>query len=339
MSYINRAICDRLLADGKRVKLLNTAGFGISRRYFIRGARALRVIPLMLYHAVLVATRSSVSYMALSGGRGQLYDLVFVISSRVFGSHLMLHHHSYAYLNQRRLLTSLIFRLAGNEACHVCLSDSMSGVLKERYGVNKIISLSNSFFIDIEPVSAGKLLPDGKVIKLGFLSNITESKGIHEFLQLIRVLDESGFAIEGEIAGPFESVELKEAVLREVSRSSRLSYIGPVYAGDKMEFFKRIDCLIFPTKYENEAEPVTLIESLSQGVPVIAYGRGAIPELLDESCGFVVAAESGFVDAAAYILRARGLEGLRIWSENSIKRFDALASRARNNWCEVLQEI
>ena len=37
-----------------------------------------------------------------------------------------------------------------------------------------------------------------------------------------------------------------------------------------------IDLLIFPTRYTNETEGIINHEAMSRGVPVIAYGRGAI---------------------------------------------------------------
>src|SRR5690606_11515359 len=62
-------------------------------------------------------------------------------------------------------------------------------------------------------------------------------------------------------------------------------------------FFEDIDVLVFPTQYRNEAEPLVLHEAMSRKLPVIAYGRGAIPEIVGEG-GVVIDPNEPFVPHA-----------------------------------------
>jgi len=43
---------------------------------------------------------------------------------------------------------------------------------------------------------------------------------------------------------------------------------------------------------------VTIHEAMSRGIPVIAYGRGCIPEIIGADCGLVIDPADPFVPAA-----------------------------------------
>ena len=68
-------------------------------------------------------------------------------------------------------------------------------------------------------------------------------------------------------------------------------HVGPLYGGDKQRFFQRTDLLLFPTRYQNEAEPVTLHEALQAGATVVAASRGCIGGMLPDHCGAARPAE------------------------------------------------
>jgi glycosyltransferase involved in cell wall biosynthesis len=114
---------------------------------------------------------------------------------------------------------------------------------------------------------------------LGFLSNITEDKGIFTFFSAVRELELQGHAVKGLIAGPVDSAiegRFREALQTHAS----VRHVGPVYGADKKRFLDSIDLLLFPTQYVNEAEPVTIWEAMASGVPVAACCRGCIPSMI-----------------------------------------------------------
>ncbi len=50
--------------------------------------------------------------------------------------------------------------------------------------------------------------------------------------------------------------------------------------------FKNTNILLYPSK--NDAFPLTLLESLSYGVPVVATNEGSISYILDDTSGIVI---------------------------------------------------
>lgn len=68
-------------------------------------------------------------------------------------------------------------------------------------------------------------------------------------------------------------------------------------------FFEESDIFVLPTHWEGF--PMTILEAMSYGLPVIASGVGGVPEIVDESVGFLVDTnnqESGFLRALQFYI-------------------------------------
>src|SRR5580698_797914 len=74
-------------------------------------------------------------YLALSGGRGQFIDLLYVLISKLFRRPIYIHHHSYTYINAPSRLNRCFFALVRKES-HIVLSPRMGLLLNREYGVD-----------------------------------------------------------------------------------------------------------------------------------------------------------------------------------------------------------
>lgn len=241
-------------------------------------------------------------YLALSGGHRQWIDLAFVLVARLRGIPLFVHHHSFSYLNERRLSAAILFR-ALRGATHIVLCGCMGEQLAKQYGIGlaNMRVLSNAAFLeDIEaPVFANS---QPAPLRVGFLSNITAEKGIFEFFAVLRESSDLGLALQGVIAGPVDP-SVTESFNTSLAGSTNVQHVGAVYGADKRAFFASIDVLFFPTRYANEAEPVTILEALGHGVPVIAFERGCIEGMVPAAAGAVFPYSEAFVKQTIDALR------------------------------------
>ena len=100
---------------------------------------------------------------------------------------------------------------------------------------------------------------------------------LYHFLEIIRSANRRGLPIRGVLAGPIVHAADRHFVhgLKE-ELGARLDYRGPVYGAEKVQFFRDIDVFVFPTSYENEAQPMVLFEAMAQGIPVLSCDRGCI---------------------------------------------------------------
>ncbi|HEY2463768.1 MAG TPA: glycosyltransferase family 4 protein [Steroidobacteraceae bacterium] len=265
------------------------------------GARAIGVLQQLLrplkYFATCIGKRDTVLYLALSGGRGQLIDLSYVLVSKLLRRPIYIHHHSYAYINAPSRLNRCFFALVRNEN-HIVLSPKMGVSLSREYGLDPAMLrvVSNAAFYradDARPVQSNEAAP----LHLGFLSNITFEKGVVEFFEVLAALERRGIEYRAHVAGPV-APEAQASFDKLLRSTAHVQYAGAVYGEDKERFYRQLDIFLFPTRYVNEAEPLVIYEAMRRGVHVIACDRGSIAEMLRDGAGLVLPAEA-LVEAAA----------------------------------------
>ncbi len=188
-----------------------------------------------------------------------------------------LHHHVFRYVRHADWRMRAFLRILGPKTHHIVLGEAMANGLRTHYGAEHFHVLGNAAFVeDVPPAHRRTALNT-----IGFLSNITPEKGIGLFMETLRGLQARAPEISCLIAGPIKDPALKAQV--EVfcaEMPDRRQWLGPVYSADKTAFFARIDVLLFPSQYDNEALPVTICEALASGAPVLATDRGCIPDQL-----------------------------------------------------------
>lgn len=252
---------------------------------------------IFIFKAFKIKERK-VMYLALSGGLRQWIDLIYILLAKTLSLEIYVHHHSFAYLNSSPLISRICMKFLSKER-HIVLCDVMGDRLALLYGIDQrmIHVISNSAFVEKPFVSTKLMKKNNALFRIGFLSNITKAKGIFDFFDLMDTLSTRGLMVEGVIAGPLDSAIENDFQLR-LSCLPTVKHIGPVYNEEKISFFSELDLLVFPTRYVNEAEPVTIHEALSFGVPIVAVERGCIACMLPKEIGVTVADIHDFVDVA-----------------------------------------
>lgn len=339
MAAVNAKICEALRQRGVVIIVTNTAPPSLNRSFIARIAR----LPIIV-SALWRVMRSNfgagdVLYLSVSGGLGQIYESIFVLLGILRGMRVYLHHHSYAYLNARRRITALLCAVAGYRAVHIVLSPDMGRRLHALYKVRRCLPLSNAAFF--ESGQGLPVKPRQCLRTLGYISNISADKGIFEFLNLMAAVQKLGLLLSGVVAGPFQDKSTERSVRLSLVELPTIAYVGPKYGSDKDSFFSAVDVLIFPTRYVNEAEPLVLYEAMSQGAPVIAYGRGCIPEIITLDCGRLVDPGASFVPAALAQIKKWFVEPevFESSSHAALQRFVELYNQSQKQWETLLTEL
>lgn len=235
-------------------------------------------------------------YVACEGDLGLVYTLMVLATARILGYPIVLHHHSFSYIDRNRpLMRAVLF--IGGDILHVFLCHIMRERFEQTYRrVVRSTILSNAAFVPpLEGCDDPR--PDSSLV-LGHLSNLTREKGLYVFLDLLRQAIKAGLNVRGVLAGPVALAEDKAAIDAAVADlGGRLNYLGPVYATDKERFYHDIDVFVFPTFYANEAQPTVIFEAQAAGCRVLANNRGCIAN--QATCeDFVVERNGNFVVAA-----------------------------------------
>jgi glycosyltransferase involved in cell wall biosynthesis len=149
---------------------------------------------------------------------------------------------------------------------------------------------------------------------LAFLGRLSPEKGAPDAVQ-ISVL--AGKRLQ--VAAKIEDIHMGfyQEKVKPAFEKHDVDYVGEIDDEDKSEFLSGAIALIFPIQW-NEPFGLVMIEAMACGTPVIAYNRGAVPEVIEEGVtGFIVNTPE---EAAAKVEEAAKLDRKRIRLEFE-KRF------------------
>ncbi len=292
MSSINLAFCDVLkkAAQGK-VVVINTSP-SIPGKYFNTYFWILAkigMIPMLTVKLIKGFTNSqhSTLYRAINGGAGQVFDIIYLAVARIFGIKIFIHHHSCNSISKKKLLFSLLNKVAGKDAIHIVLGMEMKLGLCNKYQIldSSIRIQSNLAFFDSMPKISKSTEFSNQVLRIGHLSNLCEEKGLGVFIELCAILESREVEFEAVLAGPFVN-KVAEQLYKQ--SDCNINYLGPLYGESKQDFYQSIDLFVFPSMYFNEAEPLVLYEAAQYGVFLIGTKRGCMPSVISSFEGQVV---------------------------------------------------
>jgi glycosyltransferase involved in cell wall biosynthesis len=295
---VNASLAAYLQDQGLEVRVVDTGSADVRRTWSAKVRRIPRVIGAVAEFLGRVRGRPVV-YLSINGGLGQLYDLPFLLVSRLMGLVVYVHHHNYTYLDTPTWLMRLVVRLAGRGATHVVLCGQMRADLTRVYprACRVYVQSNHAFAGDSSRARRREV-----VSTVGFLSNISAEKGIVEFLDLMDALSAVERKVRGLVAGPFAGPSVRRKVLQRIAQVEQLAYLGSLSPIQVDQFYRSIDVLVMPTRYPNEVQPLVIIEAQSRGVPVVAWERGCIRELGENGGVEVIERGEDFVAACLSLL-------------------------------------
>lgn len=153
---------------------------------------------------------------------------------------------------------------------------------------------------------AGERVAKLESVRFLFLGHLIESKGVFVAIESTALANEQLCEAEAAwrahltLAGSFASEEEKARVLAAIDRANTVagekgpcvSLAGFLDSRQKKSALEEADCLVFPTFYETEAQPLVLLEAMSAGVPVITTLWRGVPEGLPEGYPWLVPPQS-----------------------------------------------
>ena len=127
-----------------------------------------------------------------------------------------------------------------------------------------------------------------QVVRVLYLAHCTREKGLFDTLSGIVLasqrLAERRFPISLRllVAGTFVSAYEKtefDRLAAQPEAAQILEYFGFVSGAQKNRLLREADLFCFPTYYENENQPVNLIEAMAFGLPILTTRWRSLPEL------------------------------------------------------------
>jgi glycosyltransferase involved in cell wall biosynthesis len=119
---------------------------------------------------------------------------------------------------------------------------------------------------------------------LFFLGRIEDIKGAHEAIQVAKATGEKLI-----LAGNIEQAHIAyfNEKVKPYIDGKQIRYVGLVDDEQKRRWLQGAKAMLFPIKWE-EPFGIVMAEALACGVPVLAFNRGSVPEVIEEGkTGFI----------------------------------------------------
>ena len=132
---------------------------------------------------------------------------------------------------------------------------------------------------------------DPREVRVLYLAHCTREKGLFDALRGVALANQqlrqrqSPLSLRLIVTGGFVTAEEKaefEQSMSEPGTAETVKYLGFVSGEQKHQLLREADLFCFPTYYENENQPVNLIEAMAFGLPILTTRWRSLPELFPD---------------------------------------------------------
>lgn len=205
----------------------------------------------------------------------------FVRIAKLFGKRVVMHIHGGGFKHYYETQPRFVQRVLNRCDCIIVLSESWASFIKEITICPDVRVLENI----IDDPTLLKCPKDTSHFHLLFLGLITRQKGIFDLLDM---LADHRAEFEGRLClhvGGNGEVETLKNKINEYGLTDIVKYEGWVSGDRKIELFNIVNAYILPSYVEGL--PISILESMSYGLPVLSTPVGGIPEVVSEDTGIL----------------------------------------------------
>lgn len=262
-------------------------------------------------------SNSNIKIIHIHGGSNNSFfrKRIFINLSKLFNKKIIYHIHGgefkeFTNKNYRNVTDTL-------KKCDaiVALSQSWRDYFKNNLKCKNVTIIPNI----INPPQLKPSIEENKnLIKFLFLGKIVQTKGIYDLLEVInKHRDYFNNKIELYIGGNGE-IEFLKKYIKENNLSNIVKFEGWVDGDKKIDLLNKCDIYILPSY--NEGLPISILETMSYGMPVISTKVGGIPEIVDEKNGILIQPgyKEGLFNAINYFIENKKIIGKM--GESSIQK-------------------
>ncbi|MFD2943389.1 glycosyltransferase family 4 protein [Flavobacterium notoginsengisoli] len=172
----------------------------------------------------------------------------------------------------------------------IVLSNSLKTNFDGLLDAKKVFIVEN-FAQDDLVQKTGIAKPKDK-LRLLYLSNLMEEKGILDFLDSLILLRNEGIIFEADIAGKIE--DESEAIINNKFQELQgfIKYHGVVSGQSKTDLLQKSNVFVLPTYYRMEGQPISLIEAMAAGNIIVTTKFSGIPDIISTENGCFIPSKS-----------------------------------------------
>lgn len=201
-------------------------------------------------------------------------SVVFLKLGKFFKKKIILHIHGakfHIYYDTYKVFVENNLRLAD---VVIALSESWKSFFKSKMALNNVVVVPN---IVSNPQIVDTTTDD--FVHILFLGILDERKGVYD---LLATLAEFKVVFQNKIivhVGGGGDICMFKRTVKELSLENIVKYEGWVSGERKIQLLSMVDIYILPSY--NEGLPISILEAMSYGLPILSTPVGGIPEVVE----------------------------------------------------------
>jgi len=251
----------------------------------------------------LVTRRVSLVYIHVGGDKSVYRKSAFILLGKLFGRRLLLHCHGgnmARYYHSRSALGRWYLRFVLRMGDRVLV---VSGAMQE--GLQRFLPgadvhvLPNAVNVpalsEVSPPSTAR-----EPVRVLYLGHFLRLKGIYDLVEAIPRIKAGASDTKFLLCGLHEVKQVRDLCQR-TGVMPWVEHLGPVPFEERWAVLRRADIFVLPS-YE-EGLPVTVLEAMAVGLPIVTTPVGGIPKVIQDGVnGFLI--QPGDIEGlAACVLR------------------------------------
>lgn len=171
----------------------------------------------------------------------------------------------------------------------IVLGNSFKNMFTEYLNSDSVFVCENGadnhlFLTDKEIEKKIKDYDKDETIRISYLSNLIEAKGILDLLEAVLRIKKMGKKIKIYLAGAIEPRIKKRTEEYFLLLDESVEYYGVIEGIAKKEMLKKSYCFCLPSKHPlGEGQPISIIEGMATGNLIVTTNLGAIPDVVSEN--------------------------------------------------------
>ncbi len=203
--------------------------------------------------------------------------LFFSINAKLYRKKVVFHMHGgqfKAYYNQLKWSKKFIKLFLNQLDLFICLTEDWATYFKYELGIKRVAILGNPIHIN----SNYNQKPSSDTLNLLFLGTIHSKKGIFD---LIHYLGTNIYFKQQKIhlkIGGLGEVDRLNNLISDPFYKDQIQYLGFISGDQKYDVISSCDMFILPSYYEGL--PVSILEAMGYGKPIIATNVGGVASVV-----------------------------------------------------------
>jgi glycosyltransferase involved in cell wall biosynthesis len=243
-------------------------------------------LPKFVYY--LVFERPDVVHLQVASYGSFFRKFILSVIARAFCVPVVTHIHGGQfhefYANSPKIVQKAVRHMLGHSSAVIALGNTWAERLTAIQPSARVVVIPNS----VRPAGAVGQPKECEPVGVVFVGRVEEQKGTFSLIEAWHQMvgnHERGRPARLTLVGDGD-VERAHALVRELGLEHEVNLTGWVTPVEVQRILRSSQVLVLPSHIEGQ--PMAILESMANGLCIIASPVGGIPNLIDESCGILV---------------------------------------------------